>query len=175
MMNKPTGGSIEGAGLRSAPASRAALGVFEDVYTFQVAMGLPMPMRPQLIDDPKLENFRQRFLEEELSEYVLAVKRGDLVKAVDALHDLIYVASGTLAFMGLSPYLSNVIWRTIHEKNMQKRRATSDRDSMESTGRGSGDYDVVKPTGWTSPEPLIHELLRSAGAHQVGEDEENGD
>lgn len=209
---------------------------FLDVHDFQAAMGLPMPMVLQKMPND-LCQFRRKFLEEELDEYMDASNKLDLVKQVDSLIDLNYVIYGTMLFMGAtsskydqltdyavfageSPrprdlqykptanayyppmafkieaqqaidefialhfhgvlaravnrlvhlaYLSHqqmlshdingtlytAIWNLVHSANMKKRRALNDADSK----RGCGQYDVVKPEGWQSPEPAIAELL----------------
>jgi predicted HAD superfamily Cof-like phosphohydrolase len=134
---------------------------FQDVYDFQVAMGLPMPPQPQLMD-PELFSFRVKFMEEELREFVDAVAYGDLVKAVDAMLDLVYVAHGTAAFMGVNPMLHNALWKCVHEANMRKQRAVSVKHSLDSTGRGH-QYDVVKPAGWVSPDSKMRLLIEAAG------------
>lgn len=92
----------------------------------------------------KLFMFRAKFLGEELDEYNLAVGSGDLAKQLDSLVDLVYVAIGTAYLHGFN---FNEAWRRVHEANMNKVRAMR----VEESVRGSAEYDVVKPPGWSPP------------------------
>lgn len=128
---------------------------------------------PRLLP-PELQEFRTRFLREELMEYELAVLAGDLPGAADALIDLVYVALGTA-------HLHHLPWQelfdTVHRANMQKVRAanhpfepmTGDdgeckrlcgRRAEEHSTRGR-EYDVVKPKDWLPPD--VDGELRRAG------------
>ena len=63
----------------------------------------------------------------------------------DALIDLIYVASGTL---NLCNAPSEILWKDVQIKNMQKVRATKD-----TVGKRGSTFDVVKPEGFIGPVP----------------------
>jgi predicted HAD superfamily Cof-like phosphohydrolase len=48
-------------------------------------------------------DFRAKFLQEELDEFISSDEQDDLEGAVDALVDLVYVAYGTALLLGISP------------------------------------------------------------------------
>lgn len=98
--------------------------------------------RPTLISK-ELQEFRVKFLEEELAELKEGYELEDLPKIADALVDLVYVALGTAHLHGL-PWAS--LFAEVQRANMQKVRATRAEDST----RGST-FDVVKPPGWKAP------------------------
>lgn len=108
-------------------------------------------------DPEDIARFRVGFLAEELLEYVVALDAGDLVKAFDALLDLVYVACGNAVFHG---FPMNHGWEAVQAANMTKERAPA----TGSDKRGSS-YDVVKPPGWTSPEPRLRHLLELAATN----------
>lgn len=119
-------------------------GFHADVLEFHKKMGLPISRQPKRLA-PERKAFRAKFMDEELVEYSEAT---DWADEVDGLVDLIYVAMGTLIEMGADP---NMVWREVHEKNMQKVRG-------ENASRpGSGGNDAVKPEGWTPPD---HDAIR---------------
>lgn len=74
---------------------------FEDVRAFHVKFGLPADAPGAAVEKLKGDayDFRVGFMREELKEYCDARAAGDLVLAVDALLDFIYVAFGTALFM----------------------------------------------------------------------------
>lgn len=128
-----------------------------DVLAFQEKFSVPMSPIPALLDQAA-EQFRIRFMHEELAEFVEASSQQDLVKAADALIDLAYVVHGTALMMGL-PW--DKLWAEVHRANMQKVRAT---DPMASK-RGSV-LDVVKPVGWEPPNHHQHlENAASTGSY----------
>lgn len=127
---------------------------FEAVCQFHRKFGVPVRDTPQPLSKDEHE-FRLGFMREELDEYEHAVNRGDLVKQLDALTDLLYVIYGTLALHG---FPANEAFALVHHANMQKQRASSAQESAASTGRGHS-LDVVKPEGWESPEPKLVLLL----------------
>lgn len=102
----------------------------------------------------ELQDFRSKFMQEELDEYNEAVKEGDLVKQFDALIDLVYVAIGTAYLQGLPFQLG---WTAVHAANMLKVRALRESDSK----RGST-YDVVKPEGWQKPDGVLALLIEQS-------------
>jgi predicted HAD superfamily Cof-like phosphohydrolase len=116
---------------------------YMDVYDFHRKFELPRPegFRPLSYE---LFKFRQRFLQEELDEFIEAYNRQEHEKVLDALVDLVYVAIGTAVMMGAD---FNAAWRLVHEANMLKVRAVRAEDSKRMTT-----YDVVKPHGWKAPD-----------------------
>lgn len=144
-----------------------------DVQEFQAKFGLSYDGKPRFLP-AGLDRFRRQFLEEEVQEYVGAVHEGghlvasssrgvrgdqaivhELAEALDALVDTVYVAVGNSCFHGFD---FREAWRRVHEKNMQKVRATS----IDQTKRGNL-HDVVKPPGWTPPD---HTDLVTDHAHR---------
>lgn len=126
-----------------APAQARSVGLmFDDIRAFHERYGIDKLERPGFLP-ADLHHFRQRFMEEELSEFKEAVESGDLVGAFDALIDLTYVVLGTAYLMGL-PFDEG--WRIVHEANMKKVRV----DSAANSKRKSK-FDVVKPAGWQPP------------------------
>jgi len=95
--------------------------------------------------------FRVLFLQEELTEYKLAVADKDLEKQLDALVDLVYVAVGTACLQGFD---FDEAFRRVHGANMRKVRSPS--TVLE--GRGSA-QDIVKPKGWEPP--FLADLVRN--------------
>lgn len=98
-----------------------------------------------------MQEFRSKFLKEELTEYedaiarmrVMDVSHEDLAHAFDGLIDLVYVALGTAYLHGFN---FEEGWRRVHEANMKKVLAKNADESK----RGYK-FDVVKPEGWTPP------------------------
>lgn len=127
----------------------------KDIETFHARFKLPPLKKPGFLDKD-YQQFRQKFLQEELDEYNIAVVNGDLVKALDALVDLVYVALGT-AYLQKLPF--DQAWNAVQMANMTKKRVKSTDESK----RGSS-YDVVKPEGWTAPDVIIEKILKKYGA-----------
>lgn len=129
------------------------------VHEFHAKFGLPTGKTDLLMsggEEAKLAaEFRIKFMQEELDEFVEAYARGDKVKAFDALLDLAYVVYGTALFMGIDPFKWTIGMLAVHDANMRKIRV----ESSDQSKRGSK-FDVVKPKGWESPEPHLEELLR---------------
>lgn len=113
-----------------------------DVHQFMNKMQLPVGERPQLLPPP-VNNFRVNRMFEELAEFSMACREGDLEGAADALVDLEYFLKGTVLLMGL-PWTD--LWARVHEANMAKRPA---HDATES--RFGFKQDVIKPEGWQPP------------------------
>jgi predicted HAD superfamily Cof-like phosphohydrolase len=116
----------------------------QDVFDFHVKFLVPMAPRPALLDADSQE-FRVKFMQEELNEFVEACNDRNLLKAADALVDLVYVALGTALMMGV-PWTK--LWNRVQRKNMLKERAA---DDGSNSARGSP-LDVIKPRDWTPPD-----------------------
>ena len=126
----------------------------ELVWEFNKKFGLPTGDKDQLIFDQLNQEFRLKFLREELDELVEALDTDDRVKAFDAMLDLAYVVFGTALFMGITPEMWNDGMLAIHRANMRKVRVTHPRQSK----RGSN-WDLRKPEGWVGPEDELQEIL----------------
>ena len=127
---------------------------FDSVGQFHAKFGLDVSngRTPHHIPQ-ELEDFRMRFLHEELTELEHAYFDQDLPKIADALVDLVYVALGTAHLHGL-PW--EALFAEVQRANMTKVRATCKEDSTRLSS-----FDVVKPEGWTPPN--IIEVLMRAG------------
>lgn len=129
------------------------------VEKFHRKFGVPVGERPALLSQEDFE-FRVKFMQEELEEYIIAHINGDMVKAFDALIDLEYVLLGTSRWHGFPHHRGFLM---VHNANMQKMRAESAESSKASSGRGHA-FDVIKPPGWTPPEDILRALLIQHGA-----------
>lgn len=123
--------------------------IFDDLHEFHTKV-LKQEFGPPtlLSEDMTLE--RLRFMTEELEEYYEAARKGDMVEAVDGLLDLIYVAAGTLWFMGIP---SQKCWDAVQNANMQK--------VLGKTHRGNR-IDAAKPEGWKPPQLAIAAAIEEA-------------
>lgn len=143
----------------------------KDIAEFHEKFRLRYDNQPRALPRD-IRGFRQRFMNEELQEYIeaslnveLAIKAEDdaeithfLEQQLDALVDLVYVALGTAHLHGFD---FNTAWYRVHKANMAKVRAE---DASESK-RGSS-FDVVKPKGWVAPN---HKDLVEDHAHRQTE------
>ena len=120
--------------------------VFRDVYEFHKKFGVFENYQPSALTASTFE-FRRKFLQEELDEFIAANANADLEGMLDAMIDLIYVAAGTMTMMGFTHLQQVEAWRRVHAANMEKTRVPS----AEHSKRGSG-YDVIKPDGWKAPD-----------------------
>lgn len=120
------------------------MSVYEDVRTFHLKFGLPAELHAPRALTQEESDFRIKFMQEELDEYVEAVVAGNLEKQFDALLDLIYVAAGTALFHGFNFPEG---WARVQAANMAKERAERAEDSKRGTT-----FDVIKPPGWVAPD-----------------------
>lgn len=125
-----------------------------NVAEFHEKFGLPNGTTDMLMQDPAVQDYRVKFLQEELDEFKEALVTGDKVAAFDALLDLAYVAYGTALFAGIDAAQWHAGMHAVHSANMAKVRVTKGEDSK----RGS-DFDVKKPAGWVGPESRLKEIL----------------
>lgn len=117
--------------------------MMRDIISFHEKFELEYRGDPRKLEE-SMAQFRIRFMEEELKEYIAAHQTGDLHGQFDALIDLVYVTLGTAYLQGFNFPAG---WNRVQHANMQKVRALRTSDSK----RGSI-YDVVKPEGWTAPD-----------------------
>ena len=129
---------------------------FRDVGVFHHKFGLDNvifnPIGPREIP-ADLIDFRVKFMQEELNEFIEGANLGDEAQMADALIDLVYVAIGTAHLMGL-PWTQ--LWAEVQAANMAKERAVRSDQSR----RGST-WDVIKPEGWRAPD--IKGILKKFG------------
>ena len=124
------------------------------VYEFHKRFGLPDGSEDILSVNSRAAEFRTKFMQEELDEFVEAYNAKNRVKAFDALLDLTYVVYGTALFMGISPEQWEAGFHAVHEANMGKVRAPSSEHSKRNS-----DFDVIKPAGWVGPEGELEWVL----------------
>lgn len=105
---------------------------------------------PRQLTDEEFQ-YRMRFIQEELHEFVAAHHRGDMVSMADALADLAWVVLGTAHFMQL-PF--DEVWAEVRRSNMEKVLASEVDTSEHKRGRIER---VRKPAGWRPPQ--LHEIL----------------
>lgn len=127
--------------------------LYTDVGAFHSKFGLDTGVHGAMVSKvaPNLlpldvQQFRTKFMLEELDEFAQAYVDNDLAKAADALVDLVYVAMGTAHLMGLD---FNQHWRVVQVANMLKERATGADDPRSTRPHV---LNVVKPAGWVAPD-----------------------
>lgn len=122
---------------------------FDDVGDFHKKFGLDNATHhgafPREVPDDVIE-FRRKFMQEELDEFIEGWEEGDHAKMADALVDLTYVAMGTAHLQG---YPWEVLWSEVQRANLQKVRASGADDPR---GKRGHVLDVVKPEGWQPPD-----------------------
>lgn len=119
---------------------------FSDVAAFHDKYEVPTQTEVALLPDD-VAQFRGKFIQEELDEFFKATAEGNLIEAIDALIDIVYVACGTADLMGLSEEQWEAHWAEVQRANMEKVRVSSAADSK----RGHS-FDVKKPEGWRGPD-----------------------
>ena len=75
--------------------------MIELVTEFHRRFKLPIGESDVLSTDERAQQFRVKFLEEEINELQTALASGDRVGVFDALLDIVYVAQGTALFAGI--------------------------------------------------------------------------
>jgi len=124
--------------------------MLDDVVRFHVeVLGVEPPPLPTLVSDVFVAE-RLRFMNEELEEYAGAALGGDIVRATDGLLDLIYVALGTLYFMGIPV---DECWGAVQKANMMKVKGVTIRGNK---------IDAAKPPNWVGPEADIARAIQKA-------------
>lgn len=112
------------------------------VAEFHRAFNLPMRLLPSTEIDHALARLRVALLEEEVSEFVVASEKGDLIGITDALADIVYVVYGTALTYGID--LDSAL-QEVHRSNMSK---------LGSDGRPlvRGDGKVLKSEQYFPPD-----------------------
>lgn len=130
---------------RSSGVSRGRGGrvdIAAAVAEFHRAFNLPVRQLPSTEIDYALARLRVALLEEEVSEFVTASEKGDLIGITDALADIVYVAYGTALTYGID--LDSAL-QEVHRSNMSK---------LGSDGRAliRGDGKVLKSEHYFPPD-----------------------
>ncbi len=123
---------------------------WREVREFHRTFGLPVNEIPTKISN-EIAQQRASWIEEELEEFLVAA---DLVSQVDAMADLIYLALGIFAELGVPP---GQVFAMVHKANLAKVWA-------DGSVRFDGNGKVVKPIDWLNPEPEIQDFLESLAA-----------
>jgi predicted HAD superfamily Cof-like phosphohydrolase len=105
------------------------------VKDFHYKFGCTVNRTPQISHDWPL---RYRLMSEELHEFHGACESQNLVEAVDAIGDILYVTLGTAVAFGVE---IRPIFDEIHRTNMQKE-----------PGNIRADGKIMKPEGWQPPD-----------------------
>jgi predicted HAD superfamily Cof-like phosphohydrolase len=130
---------------RSGGVSRGQAGRVDmaaAVAEFHRAFNLPMRRLPSIEIDYALATLRVALLEEEVSEFVTASEKGDLIGITDALADIVYVAYGTALTYGID---LNSALREVHRSNMSKL-------GSDGTPLIRGDGKVLKSEHYFPPD-----------------------
>jgi len=129
---------------------------YSDVRNFHVAFGQKVGEKPELPNDGRNFNDKERMLRrklllEEMNEYMEAEKGNDLVEIADALADIIYIACGTAVAYGIP---LDDVFEEVHASNMAKL--------VDGKPIYREDGKVMKPEGWQPPD-IKGVLKRSHG------------
>jgi predicted HAD superfamily Cof-like phosphohydrolase len=125
-----------------------------DIEQFHQKFGVyPAIPYPSLLTADVMR-FREKFMQEELNEFIEAHNNGDIITAFDSLIDLDYVLKGTALLMGITTTQWSLGFDCVQRANMKKMRAPT----ASASKRGSS-LDVIKPEGWQPPEPELKKIL----------------
>lgn len=129
-----------------------------NVSEFHRKFDFPIGETDELTGNDVNQDFRLKFMQEELNEFDDALIAKDRVAAFDALLDLVYVAYGTALWLGVTPEQWDAGFHAVHSANMAKVRVASADESK----RGHA-FDAKKPEGWVGPEKRLEEILSWGG------------
>ena len=131
--------------------------MYNDVEKFLDKMNIERQQSPEFCSDEDMK-MRHKHMIEEANEFVQSNNMSDLEGCVDALVDVVYVALGTAAMMGLSKEHWDLCWKEVHAANMRKV-AGEVKDHK---------VGVVKPEGWVGPD--FSKILPYDNEYPIGED-----
>jgi predicted HAD superfamily Cof-like phosphohydrolase len=122
--------------------SDQTMSVADAVAEFHAAFRLPMRQLPSTDIGPALASLRVALLEEEVREFSVAARKGDLIGIADALADIVYVAYGAALTYGID---LDPVLREVHRSNMTK---------LDSDGRPliRNDGKVLKSERYSPPD-----------------------
>ena len=101
--------------------------------------------------DIKRAEKRYKWLLEEINEFLLASKNGDIVEQADAMIDTIYFALGTLVEMGIKP---DELFYIVLRANMSKLWQDG-KPHYNEIGK------VIKPDGWEDPHKKLELAIKN--------------
>ena len=118
------------------------MSVADAVAEFHAVFRLPMRQLPSTDIGPALASLRIALLEEEVGEFSIAARKGDLIGIADALADIVYVAYGAALTYGID---LDPVLREVHRSNMTK---------LDSDGRPliRDDGKVLKSESYSPPD-----------------------
>ena len=130
------------------------MSTYQDVINVNKHHGVPMATKPTF---PNVEDFsfRHDFLLEELDELEEAFSERSLVGIVDAIADILIVAYGFAATMGLP---MDEILEIVNAANTHGKRLVTSAEESKRSYR----FDLKKTKDFVSPEAAIFELLKGA-------------
>ena len=123
-----------------------------DIRFMHAKFGIERPPTPRMTS-PHITDFRSKFLEEEVKEFLEEIKAGNVPKAAHEAMDILVIVFGTMDEMGI-PVAP--CWNEVLRANMAKERATSPEQSKRGSTR-----DLVKPEGWVRAN--VKPALEAAG------------
>lgn len=131
---------------------------FNDVGEFHRKFGIPAydPRVVCAFPSDKILEYRMKFLREELKELDDAIAAKDLVEALDALADIVYVACGTAHYFN-APF--NHIWAEVQRANLERVKCTPENCPLDKQYRADM---VIKPPNWDPPH--IQEFIEAHNA-----------
>lgn len=120
---------------------------YSDVGEFHRKFNIPVydPRKPCAFPAPEISEYRLKFLKEEVSEFEKAVAEGNLIEAVDAIADIVYVALGTAHYFNM-PF--QAVWAEVQRSNMDRVLCTRENCPPDKQYRADM---VIKPPGWKPP------------------------
>lgn len=118
---------------------------FDDVGVFHAKFNLPVTGVVVCgLPTPEVLEYRTKFLQEELQEFIDAGANNDLAGMLDALVDLAWVAMGTAHYLG-APF--NEAWAEVRRANMAKVLKTE----ADPTHKRGVVERIFKPAWWVPP------------------------
>ena len=132
--------------------------MFTEIEEFLRKMKIKQAASPRLLDDAVMKK-RYNHMIEEINEFAHSNAMSDLDQCVDALVDVVYVALGTAAMMGLNEDHFEDCFERVHLANMEKKAVKEE---------GGHKFGVVKPEGWEAPN--FKGILEQEDEYPIGED-----
>lgn len=121
---------------------------YQDIVDFhRDVMQDEIPIGPT-IPHWRYRDLRIRLIEEETTETIEALYKGNLAGIADGIADSIVVLLGTAVMYGID---LRPIWTLVHNANMEKKG-----------GHKREDGKMMKPEGWQHPD-INAELVRQVG------------
>jgi predicted HAD superfamily Cof-like phosphohydrolase len=123
-------------------------GYFTDVGEFHRKFNIPAfdPRKACQFPSTEIIQYRLKFLREEIKEFEDACLEGNLVEALDAIADIVYVAMGTGHYFNM-PFPN--VWIEVQRANMERILCTRENCPPDKQYRADM---VIKPAGWRPPD-----------------------